>query len=95
MMPPAVMVRPWIFRQMRLQDNYPRSIGGTDSFQSAEYRRLGVPMGYIENGPVLRHNDWPYTEDKIRMYQALTSTRAVTDYSYIRWKLRDLWRCWT
>lgn len=81
-----------VFRQMRLQDDYPRYIGGTDSFQSAEYRRLGVPMGYIENGPVLRHNDWPYTEDKIRMYEALTTTRAVTDYSYFRWKLRDLWR---
>jgi hypothetical protein len=29
------------------------------------------------------------------MYEALTTTRAVTDYSYVRWKLRDLWRRWT
>nr|WP_294517250.1 glycosyltransferase family 2 protein [uncultured Rhodopila sp.] len=83
-----------IFRRMRLEDAYPRFIGGTDSVQSSEYRRLGVRTGYIENGPVLRHNDWPYTEEKVRMYETLTKSRAVTDYAYIRGKLRDLarWR---
>ena len=57
---------------------------------SAELMRLGVPMGYIENGPVLRHNDWPYTEEKIKLYEQLATTRAVADLSYFRWKFRNL-----
>jgi glycosyltransferase involved in cell wall biosynthesis len=81
-----------ILRQLRLEDYYPLFIGGNDTFQASEYARLGVPMGYIENGPVLRHNDWPYTADKIRMYETLTRTRAVTDSAYLRWKLRNLFR---
>ena len=83
-----------ILRRMRLEDYYPLFIGGGDTFLSAEYARLGVRMGYIENGPIARHNDWPYTEDKIRLYEQLTTTRAVTDLTYVRWKLRDLWRRW-
>jgi len=47
-------------------------------------------MGYIENGPVVRHNDWPYTEDKVRDYQRLTTTRSVADLSWARWKARML-----
>lgn len=79
-----------VFRQIRLENAYPRYVGGTDAFMSAEFGRLGVPMGYIENGPVVRHNDWPYSEDKIQLYGQLTSTRAVTDLSFLRWKFRDL-----
>jgi hypothetical protein len=47
-------------------------------------------MGYLENGPVARHLDWPYSEEKIRLYAELTRTRAVTDLSYLRWKIRRL-----
>jgi len=83
-----------IFRSLRLEAYYPLFIGGTDSFEAAEFERLGVSMAYIENGPVLRHNDWPYTEEKIRMYETLRTTRAVTDITYLRWKLRDLLRRW-
>jgi glycosyltransferase involved in cell wall biosynthesis len=83
-----------IFRSLRLEAYYPLFIGGTDSFEASEYERLGVPMAYIENGPVLRHNDWPYTEEKVRIYETLRTTRAVTDATYLRWKLRDLLRRW-
>ncbi len=81
-----------VLRQVRLEEDYPRYIGGDDAFQTLEYKRLGVAMGYIENGPVLQHHDWPYSDDKIRLYEKLTKTRAVTDFTYIRWKLRDLLR---
>lgn len=81
-----------VFRQLRLEDCYPLYIGGTDAFMSAEMIRLGIPTGYIENGPIVRHNDWPYTEDKIKSYEKLTTTRAVTDAAYVRWKLRSLLR---
>ena len=81
-----------LFRQVRLEQCYPMYIGGTDAFVSQELERLGVPMGYVENGPVMRHNDWPYSEQKLELYARLTTTRAVTDWTYVRWKLRDLLR---
>lgn len=81
-----------VFKQVRLQDLYPLRLGGEDPFMSEELRRLGVPFGYIENGPVARHNDWPYTEDKIALYSRLTRERAVTDLPYVRWKLLTQWR---
>ncbi len=67
-------------------------LGGEDPFMSAELRRMGIPFGYIENGPVARHNDWPYTEEKIALYDQLTRERAVTDLPYLRWKLLALAR---
>jgi hypothetical protein len=67
-------------------------IGGDDAFMSSEMQRLGVPFGYIENGPVARHNDWPYTEDKIAFYESIATTRAVTDRHYVRWKLGQVVR---
>ena len=81
-----------VFRQFRLEELYPLMIGGDDAFMSAEMQRLGVPFGYIENGPVARHNDWPYTEDKIAYYESIATTRAVTDRHYVRWKLGQVVR---
>ncbi len=81
-----------VFKQVQLEDLYPMRLGGEDPFMSAELRRLGVPFGYIENGPVARHNDWPYTEEKIALYSRLTRERAVTDLPYLRWKLLALGR---
>lgn len=77
-----------VFKQFRLEELYPLMIGGDDAFMSAEMQRLGVPFGYIENGPVARHNDWPYTEDKIAFYESIATKRAVTDLPYLRWKLK-------
>lgn len=79
-----------VLRRIPLEECYPLYIGGTDAFMSAELLRMGVPMGYIENGPVVRHNDWPYTEEKMRDYLRLTTTRSVTDVAWARWKLRGL-----
>jgi GT2 family glycosyltransferase len=79
-----------VFRRLRLEDGYPAFIGGTDGFMSVELKRLGIPMGYVENGPVVRHNDWPYSEAKIALYEKLTKTRAVTDWSYVKWKIRSI-----
>jgi GT2 family glycosyltransferase len=81
-----------VFQQVRLETMYPVAIGSEDGFVSDELRRLGVRFGYIMNGPVARHNDWPYTEEKIALYNRLTRERAVTDLPYIRWKLQHAWR---
>jgi GT2 family glycosyltransferase len=79
-----------LFRRIRLEDAYPQLIGGDDSFISDELRRLGVPFGYIENGPVLRHNDWPYSEAKIAHYEHLQRSRAPADRWYLLWKFRAI-----
>jgi hypothetical protein len=81
-----------VLKQLRLDEMYPKAIGGDDTHVSAELRRLGVRFGYIENGPVARHNDWPYTEEKVELYTALMQQRTVTDLPYLRWKWRDLKR---
>ncbi|MGH7044673.1 MAG: hypothetical protein ACREFY_21415, partial [Acetobacteraceae bacterium] len=69
---------------------YPMKLGGDEAFIMRELDRLGAPAGYIENGPVARHNDWPYSEAKIALYSRLTQERAVTDLPWLRWKLRRL-----
>jgi glycosyltransferase involved in cell wall biosynthesis len=79
-----------IFRGIPYEELYPTYIGGDDSLASAHWAGLGIPMGYLENGPIARHLDWPYSEEKIALYAELTRKRAVTDFSYIRWKLRRL-----
>jgi len=81
-----------VFKQIRLEELYPLRLGGDDTFISAELKRLGIPFGYIENGPFARHNDWPYTEEKIALYARLTRERAVTDLPYLRRALRDRWQ---
>jgi GT2 family glycosyltransferase len=81
-----------VFKRVRLEELYPMRLGGEDPFMSAELRRMGIPFGYIENGPVARHNDWPYTEAKVALYERLTRERAVTDLPYLRRALRDRWR---
>ncbi len=75
-----------------MRDQYPKYIGGADSFFSDEVARQGGSLGYIENGPVARHNDWPYSVEKIAEYEALAGRRAAIDLYYLRWKARDLWR---
>ncbi len=79
-----------LFHRIPLDDAYPLFVGADDGFICAELRRLGVPIGYVENGPVVRHNDWPYTEEKIQLYEKLTKTRAVSDFTYVKWKLLRL-----
>ncbi len=79
-----------IFRAIPYEELYPTYIGGDDSLASAHFASLGIPMGYLENGPIARHLDWPYSEEKIALYAELTRKRAVTDLSYIRWKLKRL-----
>jgi GT2 family glycosyltransferase len=81
-----------IFRGIPYQDLYPTYIGGDDGLASAHLGKLGIPMGYLENGPIARHLDWPYSEEKIALYAELTRKRAGFDLSYLRWKLRRLLR---
>lgn len=89
----ALMAMPAaLFRRIRLEEYYPLKLGGDEAFIMGELARLGVPAGYIENGPVARHNDWPYSEAKIALYARLTRERAVTDLPWVRWKLRRLLR---
>ncbi len=89
----ALMAMPVsLFRRIRLEDYYPLKLGGDEAFIMGELARLGAPAGYIENGPVARHNDWPYSEEKIALYAKLTRERAVTDLPWLRWKLRRLLR---
>ena len=83
-----------IFRQIRLDTLYPSGIGADDAFISAELDRLGVPFGTIENGPIARHNDWPYSDAKIALYATLTRQRTVTDGYYLWWKIRAWLRAW-
>lgn len=77
------------FKNIQWEECYPLAIGGVDSFSSNECKRLNVELGYIENGPIVRHNDWPYTDEKVQLYTELRNTRAVVDFHYIKWKLKE------
>lgn len=79
-----------LYKQVEWERLYPKFLGGEDGFYTAELARLGAEVAYIENGPIVRHNDWPYTEDKIALYRRLTRTRAVLDWAYVKQKLRHL-----
>jgi hypothetical protein len=77
-----------LYRAIPFADLYPNAIGGTDTFMSRSVLEQGGRLGYIENGPVARHNDWPYSEAKIRLYAHSVRKRTVLDRHYLRWKLR-------
>jgi glycosyltransferase involved in cell wall biosynthesis len=79
-----------VFKQIRLEDAFPTYATGEDGYVSAEMDRLGCRYGYIENGPVVRHNDWPYADEKVALFDRMGTQRAVVDRHYIRWKLRNL-----
>lgn len=81
-----------LFKQLPYQERYPDFIGGVDSFFSSQMLELGARLGYIENGPIARHDDWPYTEEKIATYEKMVGQRAAFDGHYVRWKLRELFR---
>lgn len=81
-----------LFKSVPYQELYPTYIGGDDALASAHWTSLGIPMGYLENGPIARHLDWPYSEEKIALYQRMTKERAVTDLSYVLWKVRNFFR---
>jgi hypothetical protein len=81
-----------LLRSVPYENLFPTYIGGDDALASQHWASLGVPMGYLENGPIARHLDWPYSEEKIALYAKLTRERAATDLSYIKWKLRRLFR---
>jgi glycosyltransferase involved in cell wall biosynthesis len=78
------------FKQIKWEECYPNYIGGVDTFSSKECQRLHMQLGYIENGPIVRHNDWPYTEEKIQTYTQLRRQRTVLDRHYVIWKVKDL-----
>jgi glycosyltransferase involved in cell wall biosynthesis len=81
-----------VLKRLRLDELYPVGIGADDTHVSAELKRLKVPFGYIQNGPIVRHNDWPYTDEKVEIYTRMMQTRMVTDLPYVRWKLKALVR---
>jgi hypothetical protein len=81
-----------VFRGIPYEELYPTYIGGDDALASAHFAKLGIPMGYLENGPIARHLDWPYSEQKIALYAELTRKRVGFDLSYLRWKLRRVLR---
>jgi hypothetical protein len=81
-----------LFKSVPYQEIYPTYIGGDDALASAHWASLGIPMGYLENGPIARHLDWPYSEEKIALYERMTKERAVTDLSYVLWKIRNFFR---
>lgn len=79
-----------LLKKLPLDEQYPVFIGGVDSYFCKCIRDCGGRLGYIENGPVARHNDWPYTAEKIAAYESMVGRRARFDLHYLRWKLRDL-----
>lgn len=82
------------FTRIRWEEYYPEFVGGVDSFSSGACQHLGIRLGYIENGPIARHNDWPYTDEKIRVFGETLHKRTVTDIYYLKWKFRDFLRRW-
>ncbi|MBK9385247.1 MAG: glycosyltransferase family 2 protein [Planctomycetes bacterium] len=78
-----------LYKQIEWERHYPKFLGGEDGFFTAECARAGAGVAYVENGPIVRHNDWPYTQEKIELYRRLTQTRAVTDWTLVKQKL---WR---
>lgn len=81
-----------LYKKMAMQDQYPKFIGGVDSYFSKQVTNFGGKLGYIENGPIARHNDWPYTNEKAAAYKSLMGKRAANDMYYVRWKFRDVLR---
>lgn len=81
-----------LLRSVPFEGLFPAFIGGDDGIASEHWAGLGIPMGYIENGPIARHLDWPYSEEKIALYSELAQKRATTDLSYLLWKLRNFFR---
>jgi glycosyltransferase involved in cell wall biosynthesis len=81
-----------VFRAVPYEQLYPTYIGGDDALASAHWTERGMLMGTLENGPVARHMDWPYSEEKIALYAELTRKRVGFDVSYLWWKLRRLLR---
>ena len=81
-----------LFRKMPMNDQYPKFIGGVDSYFCRVLTETGGRLAYIENGPVARHNDWPYSESKIEVYRTLIDQPATRDLYYLRWKIRNLLR---
>ena len=81
-----------LLKQLPMKDQYPDYIGGTDSYFSNSVLDAGGRLGYVENGPVARHNDWPYTEEKISAYESMVGQRASLDFHYVRWKIRNFMR---
>ena len=80
------------FQQVALERLYPKYIGGVDGFFSAECKRLGIDLAFVENGPITRHNDWPYSEDKRALYSRLTQERAVLDRHVLLERVKRLFR---
>ena len=80
------------FRRINWKEFYPIGIGGVDQFVSQECDRLGMKLAYIENGPICYHHDWPYSEEKLEQYAHLKQERMVTDWPYLKWKMRDMLR---
>jgi glycosyltransferase involved in cell wall biosynthesis len=78
------------FKRMKWEEYYPGFNLAVDTFSSEECKRLKMKLGYIENGPIVRHNDWPYTDDKIQSYTKLAQGRAVTDLHYLKWKVKNI-----
>jgi GT2 family glycosyltransferase len=79
-----------IYQQIEWERHYPKFLGGEDGFYTAECARAGAAVAIIENGPIVRHNDWPYTPEKIELYRRLTRERAVLDWTLVKQKLRRL-----
>ena len=78
------------FKSIPYEDYYPSLIGGTDGFCTAALIKQGQSLLYVENGPIARHNDWPYSDEKIVQYEASINQRAVTDWNYFKWKIRKV-----
>ncbi len=55
-----------LLKAVPFDQHFPGYIGSDDGVASAHWATLGIPMGTIENGPIARHLDWPYSEEKIR-----------------------------
>lgn len=79
-----------LLRRVPFEELYPKYIGGDDSFYSDHCRRLGARLGLVENGPIARHNDWPYSEEKIERYRRLATERAVVDRHLVWQRLRRM-----
>jgi len=80
------------FKSIPYEDYYPALIGGTDGFCTQSFIQQHKKLLYVENGPIARHNDWPYNDEKIKQYQSSINQRAVTDWSYLKWKIKSYFK---